>query len=63
MFTVNNAKANSDLWVLPLQGGATASQPTPILRTKFFESNGSFSPDGRWIAYSSTESGPELYVS
>ncbi len=50
----------TDLWVLPLSGDR---KPTPFLRTEFNESQGQFSPDGRWMAYSSNESGRvEVYV-
>jgi eukaryotic-like serine/threonine-protein kinase len=35
----------------------------PFLRTRFTEGAPAFSPDGRWIAYVSNESGrPEIYV-
>jgi Tol biopolymer transport system component len=51
---------NADLWVLPLQGDRT---PYVFLRTPFREALGVFSPDGRWVAYHSNESGrPEVYV-
>jgi eukaryotic-like serine/threonine-protein kinase len=49
-----------DLWVLPLQGDRT---PVPFARTRFDENQGRFSPDGRWVAYVSNESGAsEVYV-
>jgi len=49
-----------DLWVLPLQGEA---KPTLFLGTQFAESQGRFSPDDRYIAYVSNESGRlEVYV-
>jgi serine/threonine protein kinase/Tol biopolymer transport system component len=49
-----------DLWVLPLEGGR---KPVPFLMTQFSEINGHFSPDGRWVAYLSNESGRfEVYV-
>lgn len=52
--------SNNDIWVLPLDG---ARKPYPILSTSFNETRGSFSPDGRWIAYTSDESGRnEVYV-
>ncbi len=47
-------KASSDLWVLPLFGDR---KPYPFVRTKAPEGNGRFSPDGRWVAYWSGESG------
>jgi hypothetical protein len=51
---------NWDIWLLPLQG---EHRPTPWLRTRFSEANPRFSPDGRWIAYESDESGvSEIYV-
>jgi dipeptidyl aminopeptidase/acylaminoacyl peptidase len=38
-------------------------KPSAYLATRFPESGSVFSPDGRWIAYTSTESGrPEVYV-
>jgi serine/threonine-protein kinase len=38
-------------------------QITPLIRTAFGESNPSLSPDGRWVAYGSSESGQtEVYV-
>jgi eukaryotic-like serine/threonine-protein kinase len=60
LYTVENPKTKSDLWVLPLNGDRT---PIPFLRTEFNESSGQFSPDGHWIAYTSDESGgDEIYV-
>jgi Tol biopolymer transport system component len=50
----------SDLWVLPLFGDR---KPFPYLQTRFSEESGRFSPDGRWVAYMSNESGRnEIYV-
>src|SRR5262249_26105695 len=49
-----------DLWVLPLSGD---KKPLPFLKTPFEEYDGQFSPDGKWIAYASNESGQfEIYV-
>jgi dipeptidyl aminopeptidase/acylaminoacyl peptidase len=49
-----------DLWALPLDGNKA---PFPVVRTRFTESYGQFSPDGNWIAYQSDESGrAEIYV-
>jgi len=46
--------------VLPLEGDR---KPFPFLQTQFNEMNGRFSPDGRWMAYTSDESGKsEVYV-
>jgi serine/threonine protein kinase/Tol biopolymer transport system component len=49
-----NPETNFDLWVLPLQGD---QKPFPFLQTDAAERQGRFSPDGRWIAYASNESG------
>lgn len=39
------------------------SKPTPLVETSFREGFGKVSPDGRWLAYVSDESGrPEIYV-
>jgi hypothetical protein len=49
-----------DLWFASLTGDP---RPTCYLRTPFSEFNPHVSPDGRWIAYVSDESGrPEVYV-
>jgi Tol biopolymer transport system component len=51
---------NADLWTLPLEG---ARKPAVFLKTRFSEASGTFSPDSRWIAYESNESGrSEVYV-
>ena len=50
----------SDIWALPLVGDRT---PIPVAQTRFLESLGVFSLDGRWIAYTSNETGqPDVYV-
>jgi Tol biopolymer transport system component len=41
----------------------TKQEPFPVVQTEFEDRNGQFSPDGKWIAYESTESGRwEIYV-
>jgi Tol biopolymer transport system component len=51
------------LWVLPMDGASGPRKPVPLLRTAYDERNGKFSPDGRWVAYESNESGRyEIYV-
>jgi eukaryotic-like serine/threonine-protein kinase len=51
------------IWALPLGGGAADRQPIPVSSSQFNEAMGCFSPDGRWIAYQSDESGKkEIYV-
>jgi eukaryotic-like serine/threonine-protein kinase len=54
------AKTGNDLWALPLNGDG---KPFPVVQTNFDEVNGQFSPDGKWIAYQSNETGRfEIYV-
>jgi serine/threonine protein kinase len=57
-------KTAVDLWVLPDPvGPAKDPKPVPYLQTAFQEALAAFSPDGRWIAYLSTESGAsQVYV-
>ena len=59
-FSLGNQKTGTDIWVLPLVGDG---KPYPFLQTEFSEAGPRFSPDGRWLAYSSNESGQsEVYV-
>jgi len=55
-----DAETARDLWVLRLEGDL---EPSPFLVTRYNERAALFSPDGRWIAYVSDESGSdEIYV-
>jgi Tol biopolymer transport system component len=60
--TRESGPSNADLWILPM---AAAGDRTPIAlaQTGSNASNGAFSPNGKWIAYDSEESGGrEIYV-
>jgi eukaryotic-like serine/threonine-protein kinase len=60
LYRTQDPKTGSDLWVLPLEGNR---KPFAFLNTPFDERSGVFSPDGKWIAYQSNESGRiEIYV-
>jgi Tol biopolymer transport system component len=60
LFRSIDPQTGFDLWVLPVSGD---KKPFPFLKTPFEERNGQFSPDGKWIAYQSNESGRfEIYV-
>jgi dipeptidyl aminopeptidase/acylaminoacyl peptidase len=49
-----------DLWTLAVDG---EGEPEAFLRTEFKERNAAFSPDGRWLAYASDETGEmKVYV-
>ncbi len=51
---------NGDVWILPLDGDRT---PRPFIEGPANEASPRFSADGRWLAYSSNESGnDEIYV-
>jgi eukaryotic-like serine/threonine-protein kinase len=53
---------NGELWYVPLSDSQT--QPKPIIRENWIVRNAQFSPDGKWLAYSSNEAGNwEIYVS
>jgi Tol biopolymer transport system component/tRNA A-37 threonylcarbamoyl transferase component Bud32 len=53
-------KTHHDLWILPMDGSRT---PRPYRQTPFDEQQAAISPDGRWIAYTSDETGrSEVYV-
>jgi hypothetical protein len=58
------APSGSEIWVLPLDGAKAAeAKPQPFLDTRFTRGNLRFSPDGKWVAYESNETGPnEIYV-
>jgi Tol biopolymer transport system component len=57
---------NPQIWSVPIEadgGGLKAGKPQRFLTTKSNDVDGTLSPDGRWLAYSSDESGiDEVYV-
>jgi len=54
------ARLGLEIWILPLFGDR---KPWRFSVTEFSEDYPRFSPDGKWVAYSSAESGsPEIYV-
>lgn len=60
LFVINSQATGNDVMVLPLTGDR---RPYPFARSEVAENWAAFSPDGRWVAYSSTESGQsEVYV-
>jgi DNA-binding winged helix-turn-helix (wHTH) protein len=53
------SETQSDVWLADVNAGKVS----PLLRSKFHETSPAFSPDGRWLAFTSNESGePEIYV-
>jgi eukaryotic-like serine/threonine-protein kinase len=64
-FVMIDSKMSGDIWILPLDPKERdgSRNPFPFLQTEFFEGAAHFSPDMRWIAYRSMESGrAELYL-
>jgi len=61
LVVTNSPKTNNDIWSLSLTGTST---PKAFQRTEASENWATFSPDGRWVAFSSTADSdvPEVYV-
>jgi Tol biopolymer transport system component len=60
LYFIVNSGTGLDLWVLPMTG---TRKPFAFLQSPFTKVWGQFSPDGRWVAYQSLESGRfEIYV-
>ncbi len=56
----SDPNSRGDIWLLPLKG---ERKPQRYLATSFNEVSPKFSPNGRWMAYASDESGRyEVYV-
>jgi serine/threonine protein kinase len=56
----NKNDATFHIWALPLSGDG---KPFPVVQTAFDENAASISPDGKWMAYQSNESGRrEIYI-
>jgi len=60
-YTEYTSQTNADLMIVPIDrdetSGVKAGKPFAFLATPFYESNPMFSPDGRWIAYETDETG------
>ena len=60
MAFVRSEATGNYIWLASMTG---EPKPRPWLATRFNETNPQFSPDGRWLAYTSDESGKtEVYV-
>jgi eukaryotic-like serine/threonine-protein kinase len=61
LLVFNKARGEAgEIWIYPLEKG---SSPRPFLQGPYLYSGGWLSPDGRWLAYQSNESGKwEVYV-
>jgi eukaryotic-like serine/threonine-protein kinase len=60
-YTRSTRQTGMDIWLMPTTGDRKA---VPLSNERFDEWGASFSPDSKWLAFASTESGePEVYVS
>ena len=60
LYETKSQETGTDIWSLPMAG---THEPTPLLKTKFNEGQAVLSADGKWMAYTSDESGRlEVYV-
>jgi eukaryotic-like serine/threonine-protein kinase len=59
VYTLRDPKTGFDVWVLPLGD----KKPSPFLQSSFNERDPQISPNGKWIVYTSDETGRnEIYV-
>jgi len=59
-YRISGVQGNRDLYLAHL---GHDSLPTPLLTAGYWEDSPAISPDGHWLAYSSTETSPEeVYV-
>ena len=60
LYVTNTEHTSNDIWVLLRDGSGS---PYPYLHTAASENWAAFSPDGKWVAFSATDSGqPEVFV-
>ena len=60
LYATSKNLGTEQMWVLPMKG---EPNPIPFTHSRFDETDGKFSPDGRWVAYESNETGKyEIYV-
>ena len=60
LFGSATSDTTNDIWIMPLDG---SGPPRPLVDSRFVEGGAQFSPDGRWFAYSSNETGRfEIYL-
>jgi eukaryotic-like serine/threonine-protein kinase len=64
LFQTSGGDSDSGVWIMPAEAGvAIPRKPVPLIQEHFPAIGASFSPDGKWIAFMSSESGRfEVYV-
>jgi Tol biopolymer transport system component len=61
LYQATSPQTGADIYLIPMTG--SDHTPKPLLNSPFNEVRARFSPDGRWIAYQSNESGrAEIYA-
>jgi Tol biopolymer transport system component len=60
LYAETTLQTRGDIWILPI---TPVGSPIPFLTTTFHEFYAQFSPDGKWIVYTSDESGRDgVYI-
>ena len=60
VYWINDPKTGPDQWMIPLTGD---KKPIPLFHTAFAETHAQISPNGKWVAYQSNETGrSEIHV-
>jgi Tol biopolymer transport system component len=60
LFNDSDPDTRTDLWTVPADG---SGKPALFVRSSFSDYRGRFSPDGRWVTYTSTENdNTEVYI-
>jgi len=63
LYRENGPNTDYDVLALPLEKDGMPGKPIPVAQSVFAERDAQFSPDGRWVAYESNESGrSDIYV-
>jgi Tol biopolymer transport system component len=63
VYWTSDPKTGGDIWSVAAASGASERKPVVVLQTPADERNPQVSPDGKWIAYSSNETGrSEIYI-
>jgi Tol biopolymer transport system component len=63
VYSTRHPKTAADIWNVSLDGQPGKGQTMPLLETDADERTPQVSPDGRWLAYSSNETGrSEIYI-
>jgi Tol biopolymer transport system component len=55
-------KGTVDQWLLPAVTSKTDPKPVPLMDSRFYEGHSQVSPDGKWIAYVTSENGLQVSV-